>query len=91
MKSILQQRKECYITRSTDDLHKHHIYPGSNRAISEKHGFWIYLRSDWHTGSSYCVHADPELMLKLKKLCQAKYELNHSRDEFIVLIGRSYL
>jgi hypothetical protein len=29
--------------------------------------------------------------LLLKRLCQAVYEIDHSREEFMELIGRNYL
>ena len=31
MNSIMQEEKECYITRSLNNLHKHHIYGGNGR------------------------------------------------------------
>ena len=94
MKSILQDKKECFITHSTENLHKHHIFFGTaNRRISEKNGFWVWLRYDYHNGAAYGVHGKcgHELDIKLKQKCQRKYEENHSRGEFIKLIGRSYL
>lgn len=89
--SILQTEKECFITHSTDNLHKHHIYAGSRRKISEKYGFTVYLRADWHNMASYGVHNDKSLDLHLKRLCQSKFEETHSRQEFMKLIGKSYL
>lgn len=94
MKSILQDRRECYITHTTANLHKHHIFfGGANRKTSEKQGFWVWLRFDFHNGASYGVHGKDghELDLKLKRECQYKFEQTHSRNEFIKLIGRSYL
>lgn len=40
-KSIMQDEKVCYITGRTDHLHKHHIFGGGRRKISEKWGLWI--------------------------------------------------
>lgn len=79
------------MTGAVDGLHKHHIYGGPNRRISEANGFWVYLRADWHNMSDYGVHFNRELDLDLKQKCQRKYEENHSRAEFIALIGRNYL
>lgn len=90
-KSILQEEKECYITGSKINLHLHHIYPGSNRKISDREGFFIWLRADWHVGQMYSVHENADLMIRLKQECQKKYEETHSREEFIRLIGRNYL
>ena len=92
MDSILQDSKECYVTHSINNLHKHHIYSGNGyRKISDQNGFWVWLRQDWHNGSDYGVHFNKQLDLKLKRICQAKYEETHTRDEFMQLIGRNYL
>lgn len=93
-KSILQDGKCCYITGyEGENLHKHHIFFGAGqREISEKMGFWVYLRHDWHE-AEYGVHGRDghELDLRLKRKCQRKYEATHSREEFMALIGRNYL
>lgn len=92
MDSILQNRRECYITGETSGLHKHHIYFGNpNRKISDKNGFWVWLRWDWHNGADYGVHFNRDLDLRLKRECQEKYEETHSRAEFVRLIGKNYL
>ena len=92
-KSILQpDKKECYISGRTDNLHKHHIYGGNPlRKISEREGFWVWLSAEWHNMSGHGVHFDHELDLRLKRECQAKYEETYSRDQFMALIGRSFL
>jgi len=91
-KSILQSEPECYITHSPYGLHRHHIYFGhGNRKISEDNGFWVWLRYDLHNGSSYGVHFNHELDLRLKQECQRKYEETHTREEFMKLIGRNFL
>lgn len=91
--SIMQTEKECYITGSTYNLHRHHIYAGSRRKISEEQGFWVYLTGALHNQSNEGVHGKDghALDLKLKQDCQRKFEENHSREEFIELIGRNYL
>lgn len=92
MDSILQDGKECYVTKSTNSLHKHHIYAGNGyRKISDQNGFWVWLRADWHNMSDYGVHFNKQFDLKLKRICQSKYEETHTRDEFMRLIGRNYL
>ncbi len=92
MDSILQDRKECYVTHSIENLHRHHIYFGNGyRKISEDNGFWVWLRVDWHNGADYGVHFNRNLNLKLRQICQQKYEETHTREEFMTLIGRNYL
>ncbi len=92
-KSILQNEKRCFISGSTTGLQRHHIYGASNRNISEKNGFWVWLRHDYHIADSpnKTPHNCRVTDLCLKEMCQRKYEETHSREEFIALIGRNYL
>lgn len=92
MKSILQDRKECYFTKSTTGLHEHHIYYGTGqREISEQNGFKVWLRGDLHNLSKDGVHFNKARDLRLKRACQRKFEETHTRAEFMKLIGRNYL
>lgn len=91
MKSIIQSEKKCFKTGATTGLHKHHIYGGPNRRISEKQGFYIWLKPEWHNLSDKGIHFDKEFDLEVKRLCQRKFEETHSREEFMALIGRNYL
>ena len=91
--SILQSEKKCFLSGDTRNLHKHHIYYGANRHISEEEGFWVWVSAHLHTGSSQSIHQNPNkgYDLYLKILCQREYEKGHTREDFIKLIGRSYL
>lgn len=91
-KSIMQDKRECYITKKKYGLHKHHIYFGfANRRISEEHGFWVWLTPELHNMSNDGVHFNTAFDLSLKRECQKKYEETHSREEFMKLIGCNYL
>ena len=90
--SIMQSKRECYITHSVHDVVRHEIYYGfANRKISKKEGFWVWLVPEYHNTSNKGVHFNRELDLELKVACQKKYEETHSRDDFIKLIGKSYI
>lgn len=99
MNSILQDTKECYVSRkklgvsAVGGLQKHHIYAGKNRKISDREGFWVWLLPYWHTGCNEAVHCrdGAALDLELKRDCQRKFEETHTREEFRALIGKSYL
>lgn len=94
MKSIIQAGDRCWFCGTTQNLHTHHIYfGGANRAISEKHGFTVRLCAIHHNlgGNGQCVHRCREMDLELKRACQEAYEEEHSREEFIKLIGKSYI
>ena len=92
--SILQTEKECYETGRTDNLHTHHIYFGTaSRKVSDENGFVVYLTGEYHNQSTvHGVHFDNKALdLRLKQECQRKFEETHSREDFMKLIGRSYL
>ncbi len=93
MDSILTDKKKCYVCGSENNLHCHHIYMGANRSISEGNGFKVYLCGYHHNQSNDGVHGKHghELDMWLKQECQRRFEETHSREEFVKLIGRSYL
>ena len=91
-RSIVTDDMECCLLCGRPRQNVHHVFFGTaNRKISDKHGFVIPLCVDHHIGRNG-VHFNKSLDLKIKQHCQRKYEaLGHSREEFIKLIGRSYL
>ncbi len=91
--SLLQGKtKICYITGRTDGLHKHHIFGGPRRAISDKHGFWVWLRPEWHNVAPYSIHQGGwQLRRKLQDECQRKYLEAHTMAEWMALMGKNYL
>lgn len=92
--SLLQTKRECFVTGRTDQLEVHHCFSGtSNRQVSDEQGFWVYLTTDWHRHNKWAVHKNPNsgIDLMLKQTAQRLYEREHSREEFVKLIGKSYL
>lgn len=88
----MQDEKTCWITGSTINLHKHHIYFGNpGRKLSERYGCWVWLRSDWHNMSDYGVHKNHELDLLLKRACQRLFNEAYPELDFIQIFGRNYL
>ena len=74
--------KICYICKTKkEDLHE--IYGGRNRKISIKNGFVVPLCRKCHQNN--------EILQKLQRELQKKYEKTHTREEFIKLIGKNYL
>src|SRR5574344_516679 len=37
--------------------HRHHVFAGSLRAVSEREGLWVYLCEDCHESPLYGIHA----------------------------------
>ena len=92
MKSIISNKKECFVCKTTIGLHRHHIYPSYNRKNSEKEGCWVWLCGFHHNLSNQGVHFNRELDLKIKRLCQERWEeLNGTREDFRRIFGKSWL
>ena len=83
----------CIITGSTKAsgavIEKHHIFGAANKKASEKFGFVIPIRDDWHKVTNYSIHQDMSLNIYWKRKCQ-EYWLEHygTREEFINVFGK---
>ena len=64
-------------------LDPHEVYGGSNRKRSIAHKFVKLLCRE--------CHSNENIINQLKIDTQKEYEKNHTREEFITLIGKSYL
>ena len=70
----------------------HHVFNGPNRRLSEKYGFLVPLRPDWHNMMPYSVHMDQQFDESLKRKAQAYYETHYgNRDDFRREFGKCYL
>lgn len=76
----------CYIC-GKKKKHTHEIYGGRNRQVSMRNGFCIPICEECHDRTEIDMEFDKEL----KRESQEKFEEEHTRDEFIKLIGESYL
>lgn len=70
----------------------HHIFFGGLRPISDKLGLVVYLCKECHRGTNG-VHGKNgnKLNRKLKKIAQEAWEAEHSHEEWMKIVGRSYL
>lgn len=93
MNSILQNEKECYYCGTTANLEEHHVFFGHKcRSISEKYGMKLWLCHGHHTGENDSPHMNRKVDLAYKAIAQRAFERTvGSRDEFILLFGKSYL
>ena len=91
MKSALQENKRCYLCGAVVNLERHHIFAGvANRPISERHGLWVWLCHNCHTGTDGAQY-DKEKNLLLKSEAQKAFERFHTRAEWMALIRKNYL
>lgn len=92
MKSILNTEKGiCYLCGIYTPTEEHHIFGGGNRKASERNGFKVDLCRDCHNTPPFGIHHNRQAADRLKAECQAKYEENGTRAEFMALIGKNYL
>lgn len=90
--SIISNEKECFRCGTTLNLHRHHIFGGSRRKISERFGCWVYLCANHHNMTNNGIHFDKAFDTAMKQRCQRKWEQKWgSREDFIRMFGRSYL
>lgn len=89
--SILNNLDRCYFcNRPAECIHE--VYFGTaNRQISIENGFCVGLCHREHNLSTKSVHNDRKMDLELKQVYQEEYEKTHTREEFIRLIGKSYI
>ena len=80
----------CYICKR-QPVHRHHIFGGMNRQMSEKYGMVVYLCPYHHNMSNDGVHFNKELDTELKMQAQRQFEETHTREEFMQAFRRNYL
>ena len=95
MRSIIQDEKACFITGRTEGLHRHHIFFGNNRELSEKYGLWVWLCAELHNMGDFGVHGKygKQLDLQLKQEAQRRAMdfYRWSTEDFIRIFGRNYI
>lgn len=90
--SIIQDKKQCYVTGATSGLQLHHVLKGSRRKLADKYGLTVWLRHDVHR--LLHDHNPPYETLEndLKAIAQQAFEDNGgTREEFMRIFGASYL
>lgn len=93
-KSIIQDKKICYICGSQNWLEEHHIFNGNpNRKLSEKHGLKVWLCHYCHNEPPNGVHFNAELNRQLKAEAQQVAMLYYGWDveTFRRIFGKNYL
>ncbi len=61
------------------------------REISEANGFTVYLCPQHHTDGPDAVHRNQRMNRLVQRATQDRFEVNHTREEFMDLIGRNYI
>ena len=82
-KGLIKKGKCEYCHKYSDRLDPHEVFGGSNRTRSIKNKFVALLCRN--------CHDDNKVIKELKVKYQKEYEKTHTREEFIKLIGKSYI
>ena len=81
-----------YCFRKYPNIQKHHVFFGNGRReISEANGFTVYLCPQHHTDGPNAVHRNQRMNRLVQRATQDRFEVNHTREEFMALIGRNYI
>lgn len=82
-KEIIKEGLCEFCGKYSKRLDPHEVYGGSNRKRSIEHKFVKLLCRK--------CHDDADIIKQLRIDVQKEYEKNHTRQEFISLIGKNYL
>lgn len=82
-KKIIKSGKCDNCHKEFKHLDPHEVYGGSNRKRSIEHGFVKMLCRK--------CHGDNKVLQQLRINTQKEFEKTHTREEFIKIIGKSYI
>lgn len=82
-KNLIKSGRCEYCGKICGKLDPHEVYGGSNRKRSIKYGFVKLLCRE--------CHSNENIILELRKITQKEYEKVFTREDFIRIIGKSYL
>lgn len=86
---LCMKLNDDYEIRYTEEHHC--LFGTANRAISDRLGLRVRLCLGHHRVGDEAVHNNAQNALILKQAAQQKYEEEHSREEWMAEVGRSYL
>lgn len=97
MRSILQERRECYICRALYNvqtvrgLEEHHIFQAPRRGLAEQYGLKVWLcRRHHNEQNAYSAHFDRELQAWLKQRAQTRFEDLYGHEKWMEVFGKEY-
>lgn len=82
----------CEVCEDNVAVTKHEVYYGTaDRQISIDNGFQVRICPLCHNAAHYRANVGFDLNKKLREKFQREFEEEHTRKEFMDLIGRNYL
>lgn len=90
--SVFTDNMDCCIYTGSYIVERHHIFGGANRKLSEKYGFVVPLRPDYHPNGVHYNPKNGDIDTQLKQAAQMYYEENiETREDFRREFGKSWL
>jgi len=87
-----QELYMCEVCEMSPAVTTHEVYYGTaNRKVSIKHKFQVKICARCHDAAHYKISVGHDMNMELRKQFQREYEKNHTKEEFIKLIGQDYL
>ncbi len=91
MKSIMQNKKACYVCGSQYCLENHHtIYGTANRKLADKYGLTVWLCMYHHRGDEGVHGGNTRLDAYLKRDAQEAFEKTYPELSFRQIFGKNY-
>lgn len=93
MKKSIMEKDDLWSTEHFPGCHKHHIFGGANRKLSEQDGLFIYLTPELHNMSNKGIHFNKTFMDYAHSVGQLSWMRYYkkSKEEFIKRYGKNYL
>lgn len=93
MKKSIMPKDNLWSTEYFEGSHKHHVFGGANRKLSEKDGLYFYLRPEMHDMSDKGIHFNKNFMNYAHKVGQRAWQeyYNKTKEDFIARYGKNYL
>lgn len=90
--SVFTDDMDTCIFTGSNVVERHHVFSSVYRKKSEKYGFIVPLRPDYHPNGVHAGKNAKEIDTQLKQMAQEYWEAHYgSREDFRREFGRSYL
>ena len=92
MKTIIQDKKVCYLCGTALNLEDHHCLNGiGDKDKCEEDGLKVWLCPNCHRIAPYSAHNNIKTRIRLKRVAQAKYLETHTQAEWDRRYHKNYL
>lgn len=92
MKKSIMPKDMMWSTEPFPGSHKHHIFGGANRKLSERDGLFIYLTPDMHNMSDKGIHFNQAFMDYAHQIGREVWKkyYNKTDKDFIEEYGQAF-